>query len=413
MMDGDWDTYTPGPDDPPPDPDAPRIRATPFRWRDPTDIPRRPWLYGVHLLRGFVSLTVAPGAVGKTSLLVGDALSMATGRPLLGTHVHAGGPYRVWLWNLEDPADELERRIAAGCLYHGIGPEAIGDRLFLDSGRDQGLCIAEAGRDGLTIRRPVVDALVSELRARKIDLLVVDPFVSSHQVPENDNGAIDAVAKTWADVAHRAGCAIELVHHLRKLNGTEATADHARGAVALVAAARSCRVLNRMTPEEGEAAGVDNPRGYFRAIDDKANLAPPAGKSDWFRLESVPLGNGTWLGPVRLDGDTVGVVVPWQWPDPMADQPADALRRVQEAVDGKNYRRNVQAADWVGHAVGEVLGLDPENPADKTAIKGMLAIWIKEGALEVVEIADGNRRPRPCIAVGKWANEPGEGDDDE
>jgi hypothetical protein len=37
---------------------------------------------------------------------------------------------------------------------------------------------------------------MSELRRLKIDAMIVDPFVSCHhKVPENDNGAIDTVAK--------------------------------------------------------------------------------------------------------------------------------------------------------------------------------------------------------------------------
>jgi RecA-family ATPase len=63
----------------------------------------------------------------------------------------------------------------------------------------------------------VVEALVAELIARNVDVLVIDPFVSSHGVNENDNSAIDAVAKTWARIAKRANCAIVLVHHSRKL----------------------------------------------------------------------------------------------------------------------------------------------------------------------------------------------------
>ena len=52
------------------------------------------------------------------------------------------------------------------------------------------------------------------------------------------------------------------------------------------------RVVNRMSKEEGEKAGVENHRLYFRTYNDKANLAPPADKSDWFELKSVDLGNG-------------------------------------------------------------------------------------------------------------------------
>jgi hypothetical protein len=44
--------------------------------------------------------------------------------------------------------------------------------------------------------------LVEEICARGIDALVIDPFVSSHSVGENDNVSIDRVIKEgWVPVA--------------------------------------------------------------------------------------------------------------------------------------------------------------------------------------------------------------------
>ena len=59
------------------------ITATPFELRNERDIPPREWLYGHHLIRGFVSLTIAPGGVGKTALLVLDSIAMASGQELV------------------------------------------------------------------------------------------------------------------------------------------------------------------------------------------------------------------------------------------------------------------------------------------------------------------------------------------
>ena len=71
------------------------------------------------------------------------------------------------------------------------------------------------------------------------------------------NGAIDAVAKTWAGVADATQSAVELIHHTRKQGAgqqAEYTVDDARGAVALIGAVRSARVLNGK--EEAERAGI-------------------------------------------------------------------------------------------------------------------------------------------------------------
>lgn len=383
--------------------EPPSVVATPFVWRESAKIPRRRWLYGRHLIRKYVSCTVAPGAAGKSSLIIGDALAMATGRDLLGIGVYEG-PHRTWLWNLEDPAEELERRIHAACIHYGIDPEHVGDRLYLDSGRDQELCIAGIEDGGVTVYEPVVEALIGELTHRRIDVLSVDPFVSSHNLPENDNKAIDAAVKAWGRVAEAADCAIELVHHLRKLGpDTEATAEMARGAVALTAAARSVRVLNRMTKDEAEKAGLKTHRQHFRIGHDKENLAPASATADWFEITGVSLPNGGDFEGFPLPGDNVGVVVPWKWPSPLDDLTVHDLYRVQQAIHGQGYRKDSQSKEWAGYAVADTLEIDIDDPATKERVKALLKIWIDNDALKVVETVDKHRKKRCVVDVGEWA----------
>ncbi|MEY8838273.1 AAA family ATPase, partial [Cribrihabitans sp. XS_ASV171] len=182
---------------------------TEFVWRDPATIPPRPWVYGRHLIRKQASVTVAPGGVGKSSLTICEGLAMASGRELLDDWTAQG--LKVWIYNLEDPRDELERRIIAAMQHHNVTPDEIAGRLFVDTGRERELCTAMQTREGVEILRPEIDALAREIRERQVDVLIIDPFVSSHQVGENDNGAIDLVAKEWARLADRCNCAIELV----------------------------------------------------------------------------------------------------------------------------------------------------------------------------------------------------------
>ena len=122
------------------------ITARPFVWRDPSKFPRRQWLYGKHLVRKFLSCTVAPGRVGKSSLQLVEAIAMATGRPLLGIQVPE--PLTVWIINLEDPLEELERRVLAVLLHFKIHPDELGGRLFLNSGRDTKVVIASTTKAG-------------------------------------------------------------------------------------------------------------------------------------------------------------------------------------------------------------------------------------------------------------------------
>ncbi|WIA57807.1 AAA family ATPase [Sphingobium sp. WTD-1] len=389
------------------------VSATPYRWREPQSIPRRPWIFGHHHMRGQVGGKFAPGATGKTTHEIATCLSMATGRSFLGPKVW-GGPKRVWLWNLEDNGDELARIIQGTAKHWGISEADIGGRLFVDSGLEGAtLSLArQTGFEGLVINEPLVGALVRELLDREIDYLTVDPFVSSHSVEENDNGAIDAVVKKWAYVAQAANCAISLTHHVNKAaKPGEITSDAARGASSLVAACRSALVLNRMTADEAKGWGIldEDRRRYFRVYDDKNNRAPPASKSEWFHLVSVDLGN---VGDDGFPADSVGVVTPWTPPDAFEDVRIEHLTKVQEEIHRRgNVRASPQSNRWVGHIVAEVLDLDQKDDADRRKINSIIRQWVMNGALKEVTQPDSNGDPRPFIEVGRWTLNSGRSDE--
>lgn len=378
--------------------DVPPLAATPFTWKDPLTIPPRPWVYGRHMIRKQVSVTVAPGGVGKSSLTLVEAICLASGRQLLGEWVPHDG-LRAWVYNLEDPRDEMDRRVIGAMIFHGVKPDEVEGRLFLDTGRERPLCTAIDIRGEVTIVKPEIEALEAAIREREIDVLIVDPFVSSHRVSENSSGAIDLVAKEWARLADRCNCAIELVHHTRKTGGADATTEDGRGSTALLGAARSGRVLNKMSEDDRKKAGVDgDPATYFGIDRDKANLAP-AGKRQWVRMASVDLGQG----------DHVGVAHSWAWPDAFEGVDVRQLIDVQKEVHrrheaGTPPRFSDQAGgDWIGAVVAEICGLDVDT--DKARIKAILKAWMDSGSLVKGEWTDAKRMKRPVIEVGEWAFE--------
>lgn len=390
--------------------DDAKITATPFTWRDPSSIPARPWVWGRWLLRGTAAAIVAPGGVGKSTFAAAGCLSLATGQPLLGKDVW-NGPKRVWYWNLEDDADELDRQFHAAAMLYDIRPEDVQDRLFVDSGLGRmtadglegaaRLCVAEDINGEFRIIVPVVEALIAELIAREIDVLWVDPFVSSHQVDENNNSKIDAVAKLWAMVAVRARCVVALTHHTKKLAGQKVTAEMSRGAVSLIAAARTTLVLNRMDEAEAKQFQIVDDaerRRYFSVQDDKHNRAP-AENAAWFRIASIDLGNRGDDG----HSDNVGVVTAWTPPDPFEGLTGAHLYRVQKAISEGRWRENVQAKDWVGLPIAAALMLDHCDDRAKAKIKVLIKEWLKNGSLVRVEGKDANHIVRTFIEVGEWA----------
>jgi hypothetical protein len=377
---------------------APALAAAPAPLPDPATIPPREWLYGTRLVRRFVSVLAAPGGAGKSALALAQAVALASGRPILGERVHHAAP--VWLLNLEDPLDELNRRLAACLRLHRLPDEAVRDRLYLHSGRARRVCLAALDGRGMIVH-PDREALAAAARARGIGLIVVDPFVKSHALDENSNPHMDAAATAWAEVAEAAGAAVLLVHHVRKLAGGVADVEAARGAKALTDAARSAAVLSAMSPEEAERLGV-SPAERWRHVrldDAKANMAPRAEAAQWFRLESIPLGNATPLYPA---GDTVAAIAAWTPPSPFADLAAEDANRALDAIaagpaPGVLYaatrQGGVAASRWAGTVLMRF------GPTEAAAGR-ILAAWLRSGLLEETEYRDPvHRKTRRGVRV--------------
>lgn len=372
------------------------ITATPYAWPDPADIPIRRWLFGFWLLRGEVTAIVAPGGIGKSTFTAAMALSLASGRAFLDKPLPEGA-CTAWLWNLEDDREEMARQVTACGLLHGIGPQQCGNHLYVDSGLEHTLCTATEDADGFRIIEPVYHALKAEIERRGVDVLIVDPFVSSHEVSENDNSKIDKVAKRWKRLASETKASIVLVHHTKKMSGREVKAEDSRGAVALINAARSTLVLNPMTADEAERFGIADKaeqRRLVRVDDDKPNRAPPEA-AWWFRKASVELGNGD-------PGDSVGAAEPWTAPDPFDGLSAHDLYNVQLAIDAGEWGDAVTANDWAGNAVADALGLDLETA--KARIKSLLRGWKQTGALVVEKRRTPKGRDKPFLIVGNWVD---------
>lgn len=376
-----------------------RMAPTPFVWTNPARIPRRQWLYGRHLIRGEVSLTLAPGGVGKTSLAAAEAAAMASGRALL--HDHPERALRVWWWNGEEPEDEMLRRVMAVAKHYGLPPHAFGDRLFIDNGHSLPLVLAEQSKDGTRILTPVVDRLVDALKARKIDVMLVDPFVSTHSVHENDNSAIQQAASAWKAVAQQAGVAIGLAHHTRKPNGREITAEDSRGGDALVSKVRDARALNPMGETDATKLGIPTHErhGYFSTgTGGKSNMAPKGDRKTWFQLVSVGLGNGALNAPE----DRVAVVTKWEPAKPVENIDPVAVARLADIVGEAEWRADWRARKhemWIGRAVAEAFEIGFGDGWEGRA-RPLITALEARGVLIRTTALNEWRKPMPVLRLG-------------
>jgi hypothetical protein len=270
---------------------------------NPDTIPRREWVLKNAYLSRFISVIVSPGGLGKSTVTMLDALSVASGQPLSGFEVVDPGP--VLIYNAEDPLDELERRSVAMAAFHDL-PLATLDNVYLMSGRRDPLVFAAPGDNRETVlNEKALDEIAQILKERGIKLWICDPVVRTHHVNENDNMAMDKVIQAFQRVAEDAGCAVCLVHHTSKAASTAedtASSNLARGASSLRDAARVMHTLTPMrTVDEATKAGV-NParlRWYFKRENAKANFSAPTEFADWYERGEVHLPNGEAIGVCR------------------------------------------------------------------------------------------------------------------
>lgn len=276
--------------------------------------PPREWVLGTDMLRGAYALLSAEGGVGKTALTIAWALSLATGRALIGTYVHRR--CKVLLISGEDGADELKRRVLAAMQRHNITLEEIDGWLFIVGAREvPGLVLNTTNASGQAVVSEAGFALLANLQRQVgADVIILDPLMSFLPGGVNDNALASAVAGRIVDFLVQRNCAALLVHHHSKAasrNGESTSATAAMGAVGWNNHARNALTLVPAT--EADAKGWNIPpselRGVVRLVNSKVNLARKA-DDRFLKLETEQLPNGDAdLG--YPNGDRVQVVVPF------------------------------------------------------------------------------------------------------
>ena len=142
---------------------------------------------------------------------------MATGRELTSGERLFTPPLRVGMLNGEEDQDELDRRLAGTCQHYVITEADLGGRLFAQSVRKTPLRLATMVKNVATINSEAMAWLLAFVQDNQLDVLIIDPLVSLHRVPENDNGAMDLLVKdAFGVIADETNSAVEICHHSGK-----------------------------------------------------------------------------------------------------------------------------------------------------------------------------------------------------
>jgi len=331
---------------------------------------------------------------------MGVGVACASGHDILGEKIFER--VNTAIINLEDPMDELERRLAALMIQHKVCRTDLDGRLFLDDSEGRSLTMAAVGDDGYTIIHPDEAAMIEQVKVNNIGLIICDPFAESHSLEENNNPQMVKAAAAWRRVARATDAAILLVHHVRK--GEASGIDAARGAKALTDSSRVGLLLSPMTKEDGDLFGVaeENRWQYVRLDDAKRNMAP-AGKARWFQLAQQALGNGKGLYP---NGDNVAAVAIWS--PPVVDvkltniQLNEALDIIATPPAGWLYSPTRAGRDnsrWAGQVLVD-LGMG-EKQANH-----LVGEWLKSGLLYREAFKDEHRNTRTGVRVNDGKRPP-------
>ena len=362
--------------------------SQPWLWRDPRLIPPRPWLLGTTLLRGYTTLLGSPGGVGKTAWAVAAAMAVITGRrDILDLFSFVQGV--VWFITLEDDVVELERRVAAAMMEHGIKPADITGRLIITGGD---LKLVRYGQHGAE-RTSEADDVEQFIRDNNVILCVIDPLVKAHSVNGNANEDMDVLISVANEIARATNCSLLLPCHFRKGGDLDGDGrDAFRGASSLVDGARIAVGMLGMTKPEGDEFNVpeDDTGRYVRMVNSKANMTPKAEATDWYELVSISLGNVA-VDPTYPAGDAVQAVRHWQVPklfDGMDRPVMTAIfarlgdpQQIFHATAGAN--RN-----WAGTVVMAEAG------KSKDQARRILKLWLDSGTMVEVTYQNSARRDR-------------------
>lgn len=359
--------------------------------------PRR-WLLGNILIRQYVTVLAGSGGGGKTSLAIGWALSLASGKPVMGERV--GKPRRVLIWS-EDPPEELAKRVDAAMQVHGLTRADIEDRLIVVSIDELKITIARFSQELREVIAVDLPALKQIIVSNRLDVVMLDPIAELHELEENDNVQMAKLMGMVRSVARETKAAILLLHHASKASveaGKKSSATATRGAGSIVNSARVSMVLNEMTAKDAEDLGIseDERPLYGELTRPKANMGPRSFGGDYLKVELVPFGNGD----AENDEDVVAVSTTWKpTAASQAERFGDLVLAVQILQTLPPQERRTKGSSRADYPVAKALGLDlgyektkadltKEESAARGRVTSVLSQLVGMGALEIVDFKD-------------------------
>lgn len=300
--------------------------------------PPRPWAYGNFLMYGAVTGIAAPPGVGKTTFSVQLGIAFSLDMQLGPWGPVPGGGGKVWLYNGEEPQEELDRRFMAASCELGIEDHVASNRFFYNSGLDEPLQFVRVDPQTKEIQRhPDTDKIIEIIKAQGVRLFIVDPLIEFNGATEDGEG-LKAAGSVLREIANACQCAVLFFHHTPKASTSDTAAgdmNAMRGGGPLIGSARFVSTMFAMSVKDADDYDVpkNERHKYVRFDDAKANMTVMSGEPQWWIKLGVCINNEDAIRPA----DSIGILRAVQLrseagQDTMAQQMARASQK-EAALD--------------------------------------------------------------------------------
>ncbi len=231
----------------------PRIIVTPITLAEAQSARVAPREILSGLLYADLRLRIAAGGVGKTTLLLFEAASLACGRELYGRMPLL--PVRTAIVTREDPREILVARlwkILDAMDTTAAERDSVLANLTIIDLSERSFRLSKINGDIVVPDLANINELADALASWRTDWLSFDPLVSFGVGEQRVNDAEQGLIESFRLLRNRLGCCVEAVHHSGKQNAREGTLDQysARGGSALPDGARMVAVLQPLGPAE-------------------------------------------------------------------------------------------------------------------------------------------------------------------
>jgi len=268
-------------------------------------IPPRPWMLDRILMQRDLTLLLAPGAAGKSSVSLAIAAHMAMGENFGPYKCH--GACKSIVYNGEDDTDEQSRRLYAVCLSYGFDYATVNSQIMLLSGDDLEMkLVVPQGRTAVA-NEVMVNQIIEIASDPDVGLVIYDPLVDLHDVDEGDNPQMNTVMRTMKHIAREANVSSLILHHTTKAGSSKqedriGNMDIARGASGIVYKSRIAFTLLNASHQDAEDYGFqEHERNEWVRLDDaKMQYTLASTQATWFHKEGMKIPNGDVVGVLKL-----------------------------------------------------------------------------------------------------------------